>query len=78
MAVFSNGSQWEIWSYNWCGRCAKDSEELVDAGEGCPHILTAMLRGEARGLDPRVDLGWYECADFEDRDEGSRLSTTSC
>lgn len=67
-AVFSNGTEWEIWSYNWCHNCTKDSEELVDQGKGCPHILTALI-GEKPKEWTEVDMGWYECSDFEEREE---------
>lgn len=69
---FSNGSQWAIWSYNWCERCTNDSPELVDKGEGCPLILLAFMgRRPIEWLTQTAEqeaLGDFHCVEFRDRD----------
>lgn len=47
-AAFSNGTEWEIWSFNVCmggtnpeRRCVND--DFADDGEGCPLILLSMV-----------------------------------
>lgn len=56
--AFSNGTSWDIWSYDWCRLCVNDVRE------DCPLILAAML-----GTVPRewynVGLQQYECVEFE-------------
>lgn len=44
--AFSNGTEWEMWSANWCQRCKNDK-----TGE-CPIIMTALL-----GMTP---VEWLE------------------
>jgi hypothetical protein len=41
--AFSNGTEWECWSYNWCGRCLRDAPfRNMGKGSGCPLVLLAM------------------------------------
>jgi hypothetical protein len=42
MSLFSNGSEWENWSANWCGRCIRDRLSGQTEDE-CPLILDVML-----------------------------------
>lgn len=35
--VFSNATEWDIWSANWCQRC------IMDKDEDCPIVLELFL-----------------------------------
>jgi hypothetical protein len=63
-AAFSNGSSWEIWSYNWCRHCRND------VNEDCPIIMAGMLH-----IMPKewveVGLQDYECTEFEPLEEAA-------
>lgn len=69
--AFSNHTEWELWSYNWCDRCRNDSPEMVDRGEGCPIILAALCQvTPSEWLEqsgPSVDR--YHCVEFRDRED---------
>lgn len=43
---FSNGTEWEIWSYNYCNKCFHDRRAWRDGmyEEGCPLIVQSMNR----------------------------------
>jgi hypothetical protein len=43
---FSNGTEWEIWSYNYCDKCWHDRRAWRDDvyEEGCPLIVQSMHR----------------------------------
>lgn len=63
---FSNGTEWEIWSYNVCmggtnheRRCVND--DGADEGNGCPLILLSMIgKTPAEWTGPRA---WYRCTE---------------
>lgn len=61
-SAFSNGTSWDIWSYNWCQRCLKD------INEDCPLILAGFLSVTPREW-VRTGLQDYECTEFEPREE---------
>lgn len=64
--AFSNSTEWECWSYNWCERCLRDAPfRNMGKGSGCPIILVAML-GE------KTPAEWLE----QPRDEEGRYSLT--
>lgn len=68
---FSNHTEWEVWSYNWCERCLNDSPELVDKGKGCPLIMVALMRRTpSEWLEQDgFSLGdQYHCVEFRDED----------
>jgi hypothetical protein len=67
---FSNGTSWEIWSYNWCERCKNDSPELVDKGEGCPLIMVALMGKTPAEWFPQEGVQDYHCVEFRDKNEG--------
>lgn len=69
--AFSNGTEWDVWSSEWCSRCVNDTDD------NCPLILVAMMgrtpsewfeqpRGE-RGLICLEDR--YHCVEFRDEDD---------
>lgn len=68
MSVFSNSTEWEIWSSGWCNRCAKD--ELGGAPEGtwCPIVSNVVA------MNDQVPPEWiegeginnYSCTQFEE------------
>jgi hypothetical protein len=70
--AFSNGTEGEAWTENWCERCVHDSPELVDRGEGCPLIMVALM-GRTPGEWLRQEgfrLGdQYRCVEFRDQDD---------
>jgi hypothetical protein len=70
--AFSNGTQWEIWSYNWCERCKNNDEETE---LWCPIITVALLHEgtPAEWTEPEPDSGVladYVCTEFDERREG--------
>jgi len=73
-SAFSNNSQWDIWSGNWCDRCINDSPEKVDRGEGCPLIAVSLFEQKtpAAWMEPedRSAGDRYHCIYFRDEDEG--------
>lgn len=38
-SAFSNGTEWDCWSSDWCNQCVHDQD--IDSG-GCPIVLLAM------------------------------------
>lgn len=68
---FSNHTMWEIWADQWCYRCTKDSEELVDQGKGCPLIMVALMRKTPAQWTTATEkdevYGNYHCSEFEER-----------
>lgn len=51
---FSNGTEWECWSANWCDRCAVDAPFRNGiAGRGCRLIEVAVISG-------RTPAEWFE------------------
>lgn len=68
---FSNHTEWEIWSARWCERCANDTPEKVDRGEGCPLILAALMRKTpAEWLDDDEHTHTYRCIEFRHQGDG--------
>lgn len=62
--MFSNSTEWEIWSHNWCRKCVND------VNEDCPIILDLMLNGTSNKVY-RIGTNGYlnsiVCDDFEER-----------
>jgi len=68
MTAFSNGSEYDAWSANWCRRCTKDDMGLADEGVYCPIVTNVMVDNEvpaqwAPGTDDLRDR--YHCSEFE-------------
>ncbi|AER48023.1 hypothetical protein SEA_THREERNGTARJAY_171 [Mycobacterium phage ThreeRngTarjay] len=66
LTAFSNSTEFEIWSINWCGRCVRD--EHADSGFGCPILDTVYLENRvppewSEGTDDLRDR--YHCSEFE-------------
>lgn len=63
---FSNGTEWELWSFNACMGAGNDSRRCVhdddaDDGRGCPLILLAMIgKTPAEWTGPH---GRYQCSE---------------
>ena len=62
MTAFSNGTEWDAWSYGWCYRCAKEDD--------CPLILHVMTENTVPAewiAHDRLVLGpgRYTCTVFE-------------
>lgn len=74
-SAFSNGTDWEIWSYNNCETCAHDAETRTgDAplGAGCPLILVAYMGRTPREWIPGEDKHCgdkYACVMYRHEDE---------
>lgn len=62
---FSNGTEGEQWMARNCHRCANDTPDMVDRGEGCPLVLIALL-GKTPAEWTRTGLSSYRCAEFID------------
>lgn len=73
--AFSNGTDWEIWSYNNCETCAHDAETRVPdppLGAGCPLILVAFFHRTPREWIPGPDKvcgDKYTCTYYRHEDE---------
>lgn len=52
--AFSNGTEWECWSYNWCDRCLVDApfRNGLKGARGCELIVIA--------LDGKTPAEWLE------------------
>ncbi|ASD50881.1 hypothetical protein PBI_LUCKY2013_171 [Mycobacterium phage Lucky2013] len=66
LTAFSNSTEFEVWSINWCGRCVRD--EYADSGFGCPILDTIYLENRvppewSEGTDDPRDR--YHCSEFE-------------
>lgn len=70
MSAFSNGTEWDCWSANWCNRCVHDQN--IDEG-GCILILQALLdhgTPEEWVPDQPNSLGnQYICTKFQRSDD---------
>ena len=72
--AFSNSTEWEMWSANWCDVCKVD-EAARDRGQydkGCPLILQALS-----GFIPAewmeqsgIRYDQYHCINFRGPDDG--------
>ena len=74
MSAFSNGTEWEIWSANWCDVCKVDepAREREDFENGCPLILD-ILTGSvpAEFMEQPPESGdRYHCINFRGPDDG--------
>jgi hypothetical protein len=73
-SAFSNGTEWECWSANWCDRCIHDKPARQgDEGNGCPLILIGFCgRTPLEWMEhERFSLGdRYHCIEFRDEDDG--------
>jgi hypothetical protein len=68
--AFSNGTQWEIWSYNNCHRCSNDGIGIDEDEPQCPLILVALMgRTPREWSDQEPPLGDYSCIYFRNRDD---------
>jgi hypothetical protein len=71
--AFSNGTEWECWSANWCDRCLRDAPFRNGiSSQGCALILLAMVGERTPGewleqpwLDGRPPLERYHCIEFK-------------
>lgn len=74
MSLFSNGTEWEAWSANWCARCLVDKPAREGRYEdGCPLILDVLMGEEPAEfiVQDRFRLGdQYHCINFRDEDDG--------
>jgi hypothetical protein len=61
-SLFSNGTDFEYWSYSWCDRCVHDEESQ---SKYCP-ILTALVLDE--GIPTEIGDDKI-CSEFEEYDE---------
>jgi hypothetical protein len=71
-AAFSNSTEWEYWSPNWCGRCLRDAPFRNGISPvGCPLIVVAMCHqrtpSEWREQEGIHD---YHCIEFRAPDGG--------
>lgn len=71
--AFSNGTMGHLWMGQWCANCRHDSEELVDAGEGCPLIMISLMgKTPAEWTTPTPhgrNLGNYTCTEYEPEED---------
>ena len=66
--AFSNGTEWEIWSYNNCFRCANDGMGIGEDQPNCP-LICVMLMDRTPAEWSEVRLHDYLCIYFRDRDD---------
>lgn len=74
---FSNGTEGEMWTANWCDRCVHDKPARQDRYEDACGIFTLALthkvpaewiKQEWVGDKPPADR--YHCVEFRDENEG--------
>lgn len=70
---FSNHTQWEIWSANWCCRCREDGMGVGKDDPQCELITVAVCYGRTplEWLTANPDGGVpgdYHCINFRSRD----------
>lgn len=68
MTAFSNGTEFDVWIPNWCGRCIKDHLGLAPEETYCPILSNVMADNEVPaqwtpGTDDYRDR--YHCTEFE-------------
>lgn len=68
MTAFSNGSEFDAWEPNWCGKCVKDYIGLGNPEIQCPIITDVLLNNTVPeqwtpGTDDLRDR--YHCTEFE-------------
>jgi len=71
--AFSNSTDGEAWMGNWCEQCVNDSPELVDAGNGCPLIMVALMNrtpSEWIRQDPATLGDQYHCTEYREPGDG--------
>lgn len=59
--AFSNGAEGDLWAARYCDRCTRDGD--VDVGEGCEHILTALLGEVPAPWQVHSQHRWH-CTEF--------------
>jgi len=65
--AFSNGTQFEMWSYNWCDRCQRDAIfRNTGKGSGCKILCGVMATNEvpAEWLVQDEIHADYHCIEF--------------
>jgi hypothetical protein len=76
---FSNGTEGEVWTYQWCGRCLREApyRSGLKGSTGCPLILVALSgRTPSEWLEQRDENGLYSmedqyhCIEFRGPGEG--------
>lgn len=74
-SAFSNSTEWDIWSANWCDRCTKDADFQAGKSElGCDLILIAMCGDEIPAAWMDTEPGChdrYRCIEFRSTDDGN-------
>lgn len=72
-SAFSNGTEWECWSANWCDRCLRDAPFRNGiSSQGCPLLLVAMTGERIPGewmeqewVAGHPPLDRYSCIEFK-------------
>jgi hypothetical protein len=73
--AFSNGTEWEIWSYRWCGTC---SHEDSGGDVFCPLTDLALLADKTPSEwgDPETGTdGRYRCSQYQPARDGVDVRT---
>ena len=69
--AFSNGTMWEIWSYNYCDRCWHDrAARKGDYDNGCELIALGMAHIEVPQWVEAEPPRWVHCIKFTPDDDG--------
>jgi hypothetical protein len=67
---FSNSTDWDIWSHNWCERCIHDRPARQDDYENaCYLILVAMTNRTPIEFLPQPFPERWHCIEFRDEDD---------
>lgn len=62
--IFSNGTEWELWSREWCENCIGDHGHHVDGSNpGCPIILDMFMGNHPSSI--AVQGTSVSCSKFE-------------
>ncbi len=68
MSAFSNGTEWEVWSYNWCHQCSRDEMGGAPEGTYCDVIAASLVSDSVppQWIPGTDDFGdRYHCTEFE-------------
>lgn len=69
MSVFSNGTEWDNWSANWCGTCIHDRLGKGSKDTECPLILEMFMGDEPKQIikNPGHDYTTTICTSWSDK-----------
>jgi hypothetical protein len=67
MTVFSNATEFELWTFRYCNRCVNDEMGSASLGTFCPILDDVIIHNEDIPVQWEVGEGFYNyhCTEFE-------------